>query len=116
MDNMKQRASSYMALPSHDTSRGAAKKKWNSLPEVQRTFRLKYLEAFGDDGPPVVMYNHAQAFLSRVGIDTKRHGPTQEICFAVCFRLNLVNEHVVVWLLNWIALFPKDNITNLGIL
>lgn len=59
-----------MALPSYDTSRVDAKKKWDSLPEVQRTFRRKYLEAFGDDGPPVVMYHHAQAFLSTVNVDT----------------------------------------------
>ena len=78
---MKQRASGYMALPSYDTSRGAAKKKWDSLPEVQRTFRLKYLETFGDDGPPVVMYNHVQAFLSTVDVNTNgmdRNGRAQE--------------------------------------
>lgn len=59
-----------MAMPSRDTSRGAGKKKWDSLPEVQRAFRLKYLGAFGDDGPPVIMYRHAQAFLSTVSVDT----------------------------------------------
>lgn len=67
---MKPRAHQYMALPSYDTSRESRKKVWDSLSEVQRTFRRKYISVFGDDGPPVIMYNHAQAFLSHVGVNT----------------------------------------------
>lgn len=59
-------------LPSHQTKeeRTYGKRKWDSLSDAERQLRIKYVEHFGDDGPPRIMYDFVQTFLNSINVPT----------------------------------------------